>query len=109
MSFDFYTQDFYPEESYSRQLDLQVARDEMPYGYTTQPVLDEFHPYTTRESDKKMNMPGREPRNRIGEANPPVPGVDQLSMDHPVEHLAANRRPKGLKLYPEFPIRNGHR
>lgn len=109
MSFDFYTQDFYPEESYSRQLDLQVARDEMPYGYTTQPVLPEFHPYLAQESDLKMKMKANAPKNRIGEANDHVPGMDQLGMDHPREHLAANRRPKGLKLYPEFPIRNGHR
>lgn len=108
MSFDFYTQDFYPEESYSRQLDLQVARDEMPYGYTTQPVLPEFHPYQAQESMLKMRMPGRNP-DHVGQAQPPIPGVDQLSMDHPREHLAANMRPKGLKLNPEFPIRNGHR
>jgi hypothetical protein len=109
MSFDFYTQGFYPEESYSRQLDLQVARDEMPYGYTTQPVLKEFHPYHTHEDSVRYDMPGREPLNLIGQADKPVPGLDQLPMDHPREHMAKQRQPKGLKLDPEFPIRNGHR
>ncbi len=108
MSFDFYTQDFYPEESYSRQLDLQVARDEMPYGYTTQPVLPEFHPYEAQESMVEIRMSKQRPTH-VGQAQPPVPGMDQLTMDHPRDHLVANKKPKGLKLNPEFPIRNGHR
>lgn len=108
MSFDFYTQGYYPEESYSRQLDLQVARDEMPYGYTTQPVLKEFHPYQARESMVKINM-GDDYGNNVGTAMPPVPGKDQLTMDHPREHMRKEKQPKGMKLHPEFPIRNGHR
>ena len=33
MSFSFFNQGFVPEDSYSRQLDKRVARDEFPYGY----------------------------------------------------------------------------
>lgn len=33
MSFSFFNQAFIPSDSYSRQLDKQVAADEYPYGY----------------------------------------------------------------------------
>ena len=33
MSFNFFDQGHIPEDSYSRQLDRRVARDEYPYGY----------------------------------------------------------------------------
>lgn len=33
MSFSFFNQQFIPSDSYSRQLDKQVASDEFPYGY----------------------------------------------------------------------------
>lgn len=33
MSFNFYDQMHFPEDSYSRKLDRRVAMDEYPYGY----------------------------------------------------------------------------
>jgi len=33
MSFNFLDQGFIPQDSYSRELDRRVAKDEYPYGY----------------------------------------------------------------------------
>lgn len=33
MSFNFFDQGYVPSDSYSRELDRRVARDEFPYGY----------------------------------------------------------------------------
>lgn len=35
MSFNFLDQGYFPEDSYSRQLDRRVADQEYPYGYVT--------------------------------------------------------------------------
>ncbi len=37
MSFDIHSMGSLVPESYSRKLDEQVAREEMPYGYLTEP------------------------------------------------------------------------
>lgn len=34
MTFNFYDQQYIPEDSYSRVLDRRVAMDEFPYGYS---------------------------------------------------------------------------
>lgn len=44
-----------PEESYSRQLDQRVFREEMPYGYTHEPPPADTGNYNQRalESNKE--------------------------------------------------------
>lgn len=51
-----------PEESYSRQLDKKVARQEMPYGYTISPPPADTGDYDLRS--KETNMQYR-PKRRV--------------------------------------------
>lgn len=48
----------YPSESYSRQLDEKVAREEMPYGYSTVPPAADTGDYDQRklESGKQYGV-----------------------------------------------------
>lgn len=43
-----------PQESYSRQLDATVYRQELPYGYTFSPPAADTHDYKEREYETKL-------------------------------------------------------
>lgn len=49
-----------PPESYSREIDKKVSRQEMPYGYTSSPPPADTHDYDMRSlrSDKEYAVRG---------------------------------------------------
>lgn len=55
MPIEFIDINFGPSESYSRQLDRRVERQEMPYGYEAPPPPYDTHDYNShaRESHKE--------------------------------------------------------
>lgn len=50
-----------PSDSYSRQLDAMVQRQEMPYGYETSPPPADTgdHDMASRQSNKRYGKQGR--------------------------------------------------
>ena len=58
MSFDVHELGSLIPESYSRQLDERVARQEMPYGYTTNPPAADTGDFNQKrlESKKEYSM-----------------------------------------------------
>jgi hypothetical protein len=66
MSFSLFDQQFYPADSYSRQLDRRVAMSEYPYGYegTTPPEGYQNGPnyiYENAASEPQMDVMKEKP------------------------------------------------
>lgn len=53
----------YPSESFSRELDLKVQREEKPYGYSTNPPPADSGNYDMRKFNSKKEY---SPRDRRG-------------------------------------------
>lgn len=63
MSFNFLDQGYFPEDSYSRQLDRRVADQEYPYGYTmNEPAaghpnsMSDVHSYKDQSLSPERNL-----------------------------------------------------
>jgi hypothetical protein len=49
-----------PEQSYSRELDMKVQREEKPYGYTENPPPADSGDYDMRKYNSKKEYPVRD-------------------------------------------------